>query len=76
MVTLDGAQIAEEAGSLQSTNVVMLGALFGTELIPVKTETVKAVINSRFPGKAAEVNIKAFDLGYQEVQQALKATAR
>jgi len=75
VVTLDAAQIAEEAGSLQSANVVMLGALFGTGLMPVKADTVKDVIQARFPAKAAGVNIKAFNLGYQEVRQALKATA-
>jgi indolepyruvate ferredoxin oxidoreductase beta subunit len=75
VVTLDAAQIAEEAGSLQSANVVMLGALFGTGLMPVKAETARAVIQARFPARVAGVNIKAFDLGYQEVQQALKAIA-
>ncbi len=75
VVMLDAARIAEEAGSLQSTNVVMLGALFGSGLMPVKIGTAKAVIQARFPAKAAGVNIKAFDLGYQEVRQALKTTA-
>ena len=72
VVTLDAALIAEEAGSLQSANMVMLGALFGTGLMPIKTETVQAVIQARFPAKAAGVNIKAFEMGYQEVQQALE----
>jgi len=75
VVTLDAAQIAEEAGSLQSTNVVMLGALFGSGLMPVKADTAKAVLQARFPAKVAGVNIKAFDLGHQEVKQVLKATA-
>jgi len=75
VVTLEATQLAEKAGSLQSVNVVMLGALFGTGLMPVKAETAKAMIQSRFPAKAAGVNLKAFDLGYQEVQQALKAMA-
>jgi indolepyruvate ferredoxin oxidoreductase beta subunit len=75
VVTLDATELAEEAGNLQSANVVMLGALFGTGLMPVKIETTKALIQARFPAKAAGVNLKAFDLGYQEVQQALKAKA-
>ena len=75
VVTLDAVKLAEKAGSLQSANVVMLGALFGTGLMPIKAETAKAVIQARFPARATEVNIKAFDLGYQEVQQALKTIA-
>ena len=72
VVSLDASQIAEAAGSRQSTNVVMMGALFGTGLVPIKAETAKAIIQERFAAKVAELNIKAFDLGYQEVQQALK----
>jgi indolepyruvate ferredoxin oxidoreductase beta subunit len=74
VVTLDANAIAEQAGSLQATNVVMLGALYGTGLMPVSPETVKAVIQARFPAKAAAANLKAFDLGYQEAQKALKKT--
>ncbi len=53
----------------------MLGALFGTGLLPVTAETAKAVILSRFKGKAGETNIKAFDLGYQEVRKAMRGAA-
>ncbi len=72
VITLDAAQIAEEAGSLLSTNIVMLGALFGAERMPIEIESIKAVIEARFPAKVAPVNLRAFDLGYQACQQALK----
>ena len=75
VITLDAAKLAGEAGNLQSTNVVMLGALFGSGLMSIKEETVKAVIQSRFSARAAEANLKAFDLGYREVQKALKGIA-
>ena len=55
-----------------AANVVMLGALFGTELLPLKIPTIKKGIEARFPAKVAPVNIKAFDLGYQVCQQAVK----
>jgi indolepyruvate ferredoxin oxidoreductase beta subunit len=72
VVKLDAAQLAQQAGSLLTTNIVMLGALFGIEHLPIKIETIKETIRARFPAKAAPVNIKAFDLGYQACQQALK----
>ena len=75
VVTLDATALAQQAGSLQAANVVMLGALYGTGLLPVAPETVKAVILSRFKAKAGEINIKAFDLGYQEVQKAMRGAA-
>lgn len=76
VVMLDANQLAGEAGSLQAANVVMLGALFGSGLIPIKEETIKVTIKKRFPAKAAQTNIKAFELGCQEVQRALKVAGR
>ncbi len=71
VVTMDATQLAIEAGSQLSTNVVMLGALFGTGLLQIKTETVKKEIESRFNAKVVPLNLKAFDLGYQACQQGL-----
>jgi len=70
VITLNAAEIAKEAGSLLSANIVMLGALFGTGLLPIKISTIKESIEARFSGKAAPINIKAFDLGCQRAQQA------
>ena len=72
VVTLDAAQIAEEAGSPLTANIVLLGALFGTGQVPIKVETIKEQIRARFPAKVAPVNIKAFDLGYKAYQKAVK----
>lgn len=72
IITLDASGLAKEAGSLQAANVVMLGALFGTGLLPVKEENAKEAILGRFKAKVGEINIKAFDLGYEYVQKALK----
>jgi indolepyruvate ferredoxin oxidoreductase, beta subunit len=63
LVTVDALKLAEKAGSRQSVNVVMLGTLFGSGEMPIKTETAKALIRERFPSKVAEINIKAFELG-------------
>ena len=72
VITMDASALAQQAGSLQSANVVMLGALYGTGLVPMSVETAKAVILGRFKAKVGEINIKAFDLGYEAVQKALK----
>ncbi len=71
VVKLDAVQLAQQAGSLLTTNTVMLGALFGSEQLPINIETIKESIQARFPAKAAPVNIKAFDLGYEACRQAL-----
>ncbi|HUT96729.1 MAG TPA: indolepyruvate ferredoxin oxidoreductase subunit beta [Dehalococcoidales bacterium] len=72
VIQLDATKLAQEAGSLLTTNVVMLGALFGTERLPIKVATIKETVEERFPAKLAPVNTKAFDLGYETCRQALK----
>jgi indolepyruvate ferredoxin oxidoreductase beta subunit len=76
IITLDATALAQQAGSLQSANVVMLGALYGTGLMPMSVNTAKAAILGRFKAKVGEINIKAFDLGYEAVQKALKKTGK
>ena len=72
IIQLDAAQLAQEAGNRLTTNIVMLGALFGTGQLPIKIATIKESIQARFPAKVAPVNIKAFDLGYETCRQAVK----
>jgi indolepyruvate ferredoxin oxidoreductase, beta subunit len=75
IITLDASGLAKQAGSLQAANVVMLGALFGTGLMPIKDETAKESILSRFKAKVGEINIKAFDIGYEYARKALQGAA-
>jgi indolepyruvate ferredoxin oxidoreductase beta subunit len=72
IVQVSATQIAREAGSIQSANIVMLGALFGNRQLPIKIETIKEQIRSRFSEKLVPVNIRAFELGYQACQKALE----
>jgi indolepyruvate ferredoxin oxidoreductase beta subunit len=71
IVQLDASQLAQEAGNLLTTNIVMLGALFSAGL-PIKIATIKETIQAHFPAKVAPVNLKAFDLGYEACRQAVK----
>ena len=63
VIALDGDALAAEAGNSLSLNMVMLGALIGSETIPISAEAMKETI-SAFTKKAfLESNLKAFDLG-------------
>lgn len=62
--SVDLKALAMESGSLQSSNIVMLGALFGTGKMPISADKMKEIIKSRFPSKTLAANLKAFDLGY------------
>ncbi len=65
VIILNAVEIAREAGSRLTANIVMLGALFGTDRLPISVETVKKEIHSRFSAKLVPINMRAFDLGYR-----------
>jgi indolepyruvate ferredoxin oxidoreductase beta subunit len=75
VITLDATELAQEAGSAQSANVVMLGALYGTGLMPINDESMKEVITGRFKGKVGDINIRAFDMGCEAVRKQMKSAA-
>jgi indolepyruvate ferredoxin oxidoreductase, beta subunit len=76
IIPMDASGLAKQAGSAQATNVVMLGALFGTGLLPVPDACAKEAILGHFNAKVGAINIKAFDLGYDLVKKALAGTAK
>jgi indolepyruvate ferredoxin oxidoreductase beta subunit len=60
---LDADQIAQEAGSPLSQNVVMLGA--ASHSMPLKPESLLSAVKSLVPKKTIEINTRAFELGRQ-----------
>jgi indolepyruvate ferredoxin oxidoreductase, beta subunit len=69
LISLDADKMAQKAGSIQTVNIVLLGALFGLGNIPIKKETMKETIKAHFPEKTAPVNLKAFESGYDAGRQ-------
>jgi indolepyruvate ferredoxin oxidoreductase beta subunit len=60
---LDATELAIEAGNAKAANVVMLGALSSLGTLPISDENLLLAVKSRVPGKALDVNLKAFELG-------------
>jgi len=71
VIKLDALQLAKEAGSVLTANIVMLGAAFGTELLPISIETIKKTVGAHFSAELTPVNIRAFDLGYETCRRLL-----
>jgi indolepyruvate ferredoxin oxidoreductase beta subunit len=69
VLLVEASQLAEKAGSRLAQNVVLLGALAGTEVLPVKTESLEEAILELVPAKHSDVNVKAFKLGYDSVRR-------
>lgn len=65
IVDLEATAMAEQhAGSPQSMNIVMLGALTGLRQLPVRTADIEMVIKEAV-GRLAEQNLKAFRAGLE-----------
>lgn len=65
VIALHADDLAEEAGNPLSLNMVMLGALIGSETVPVTEEVMKKTISTSTKKAFLESNLKAFDLGME-----------
>ncbi|MHA1771175.1 MAG: indolepyruvate oxidoreductase subunit beta [Candidatus Thorarchaeota archaeon] len=63
--------LAESAGSPQSMNMVMFGAIIGSGIVPVSKDIALATVAASFPGRFEEINTRAFESGFA-VTSALK----
>ena len=63
---IDGVKIATDLGNPRTMNVVMLGALIGLDVLPLKKETLEKAILSYLPAKLHDINSKAFKFGIQK----------
>jgi len=62
---LSAREKAIEAGNDRATNVVLLGAMIGTQALPFTYEEMRAAIEETLPKRTLEPNLKAYDLGYK-----------
>ena len=65
LIAYDARALAREAGSELSVNMVMLGTLMRHAKMPFDEKLVKQVLNTRTKKSFLEINLKAFDLGYE-----------
>jgi len=67
-ILIDAAALAEKAGTGITQNVVMMGALAAVKRLPMKVETLKEALRELVPTKYLNINMKAFELGYDYVK--------
>lgn len=68
---VEATELAKQAGSAVSTNVLMVGCLAGSELVPIDLTNFEEVLKQRFEGPALELNQKVFAMGVQAFPQVL-----
>ncbi len=67
---MNATDLAVQAGNPKTMNVVMVGALAGTGMVPIKNETFLSVIEDMFSNSSSDVNVKAFELGEAAIRSA------
>jgi len=68
IIEFDAMKLALQAGSSRSMNIVMLGAIIGSGIVPIKKETAMQVVREAFPGKFMDANKHAFELGFEMIK--------
>lgn len=69
VTVIDATDEALKMGSSIFTNIIMIGALIGADLLPVDKESIVQVLSERFHGAVLDNNIKALDKGIELVRQ-------
>jgi indolepyruvate ferredoxin oxidoreductase beta subunit len=65
---LDATGAAMGLGSPIVANIIMLGALIGTSVLPLSIKEVEGEVRDIFPGSTIDLNLRAFNLGLQETK--------
>ncbi len=63
ITVIDAFKIAEEVGSSMAVNIVLLGALAATGLLPIGEENLIQTVKGHVPEKFVKVNLSAFAAG-------------
>jgi indolepyruvate ferredoxin oxidoreductase beta subunit len=68
-IPIEATDLAKEAGNPLTLNIVLLGAVSALEGFPINTKDMLKMIKGSVPKKALDANIKAFELGLNEVRE-------
>jgi indolepyruvate ferredoxin oxidoreductase beta subunit len=63
LLAFDATELARSAGMVKTLNVVMVGCLFGSGILPATPEEFTDTVMKTVPSKLAEVNERAFKCG-------------
>jgi indolepyruvate ferredoxin oxidoreductase, beta subunit len=70
LIAFNATALAREAGNVLSVNMVLLGALTQTRVLPFSVESVKTAMQRKTKAAFLDANVKAFDLGFAAAQAA------
>lgn len=65
---IDATSIALELGAKIATNIVMVGALIGSDQLPLARKDIEDGMRDIFPPERMELNLKALELGFSALR--------
>ncbi|MFW9786646.1 MAG: indolepyruvate oxidoreductase subunit beta [Candidatus Thorarchaeota archaeon] len=68
IIEFDAMELAVKAGSTRALNMVMLGAIVGTGLVPITEKAAMDVVREAFPKKFEKINTTATKLGFEQAK--------
>ena len=71
LIAFDAQALAKQAGNIMSLNMVLLGSLIQTGIMPVSADNVKEAIRTSTKKAFVDINIKAFELGFEAAAKAV-----
>ncbi len=69
LIAFDAMTLAHQAGSALSVNMVLMGALIETGILPLSSDLIRDIIETRTKKAFVETNSKAFNLGFEKARQ-------
>lgn len=66
LIAFDATSLAEEAGDPMCLNMVLLGTLVGTGILPISAEAVREAIRTRTKKSFVDMNLSAFEKGFAQ----------
>jgi len=70
LIAFDAQTLAKQAGNIMSLNMVLLGSLIQTGIMPVTADNVREAIRTSTKKAFVDINIKAFELGFEAAAKA------
>jgi len=71
--TIGALDLAVKAGTSRSLNIVMLGAYMALGEPVLSMDTVKAALKETLPPRYLEMNLRAFEMGMEEMRKKLSS---
>ncbi len=65
---VDGTGIALKLGAAIATNIVMVGALIGSEQLPLTKKEIEDQMRETFPSNRMELNLQALEMGFNAIR--------